>query len=485
MELSLIIAQTNDNIIGSRWNIDNIEYNDLMYSKQDKEHFKLVTQFTPNHSQNLLIVGRKTWETLPNIMKNCKHRKFLLLTKNKNYKTNSDNCFVYHDRNSVLEFCIHNKNNYHKIFIIGGAEIYDLFLSTGFVTEIFITYFNMDKCNSDYQCENLIRYMVSLSSYNLIKSSTIIDNVTFKINKNCELNFETDITFFYFQKLLKPFELQYINLMNLVINYGSMENTRNGITRSLKDQLIKIDLNDGFPILTTRKIYWKGLKEELLWFISGKTDVKILQKKGVNIWNDNSTRFFLDQRGLKDLPEYDIGPSYGFQFRHAGENYIDCNSTYYGFDQLENCINEIKNNPTNRRIIINLWDVKNLNRMALPPCALLYQFSVTNSKLSCHLYQRSWDMTLGWNTGTAALLTCILADFCNLKLGTLTHTICDLHIYESHIEKINEFIFRIPFNLPKLIIKKKERNNISDYLSEDLMLENYQSHPAVSMKMIA
>ena len=270
----------------------------------------------------------------------------------------------------------------------------------------------------------------------------------------------------------EDFETCYINLLKYIIDHGIANQTRNAITKSVKDVSFKIDLAKGFPILTLRKVFWKGIVEELLWMLRGSTDVKELQNKNIHIWDGNSSREYLDKYGFTDYQEGYIGPGYGYQFRHKNT------------DQWLEVINTIKTDPNSRRIIINLWDVDNIKKMALPPCHMLYQFTVVEGKLNCHLYQRSWDIVCGWNTTTAALITHILASITNLKVGTLTHTICDVHIYDEHIETVKELINLAAYPLPALSIKNNS-SDITTYKFEDFCLENYQSHNKISLKMIA
>jgi thymidylate synthase len=288
-----------------------------------------------------------------------------------------------------------------------------------------------------------------------------------------------------------PYEHQWLSIYNDILNYGVIKTTRNAITKSVNDVSIKIDLNDGFPITTLKKTYWKGIVEELLWIINGQTDVSILQNKNIHIWDKNSSQTYLDSIG-SNLSENDIGPGYGFQMRFSGAKYINCKTDYnsQGNDQLIDCINQIKNNPHSRRIIINLWNVFDLNAMALPPCHLLYQFTVTNDKLNCHLYQRSWDMLLGWNTSTAALLTHIIANHCGLHVGILTHTISDCHIYLSHdvsvdgnTDILNYLNSLVPYKLPSLHIKNKH-DCINDYIFDDFELCDYNFHKSIKLNMI-
>ncbi|AGF85440.1 dihydrofolate reductase-thymidylate synthase [Moumouvirus goulette] len=292
-------------------------------------------------------------------------------------------------------------------------------------------------------------------------------------------------------------ENQYLDLVDKIINGGILKNTRNGQTRSIFGYQLKYDLSKGYPIQTVKKSYPKAIFEELMWMIRGNTDVNILQNAGVHIWDKNSSRDFLDKNGL-DYDVGDIGPGYGFQMRYFGATYENCKNNYngQGVDQLKKCIETIKNNPTDRRIIINLWNPVDINKMALPPCHILYNFGVDvydsptsdgkTGRLNCHLIQRSWDVLLGWNTTTAALFTYILAHHCNLDVGILVHSISDAHLYQEHIDSgaVDKLLKRTPRKLPTLKITTK-RENIEDYTFDDLVLEDYNPCPAIFAEMVA
>lgn len=200
--------------------------------------------------------------------------------------------------------------------------------------------------------------------------------------------------------------------------------------------------DDIFPLLTTKRVFWRAVLEELLWFIKGSTDAKELQAKNVRIWDGNSSRDFLDKNGFLDREEGDLGPIYGFQWRHYGAEYKKCSDDYtgQGIDQLNNVINTIRTNPSDRRIIMNAWNVIDLPKMALPPCHCFVQFYVADGELSCQLYQRAADMGLGipFNIASYALLTCMIAHVTNLKPGDFVHTLGDTHIYLNHIEPLEE-----------------------------------------------
>jgi len=288
-------------------------------------------------------------------------------------------------------------------------------------------------------------------------------------------------------------EMQYLNLIKEIVDNGTLETTRNGQTKSIFGHMMRFSLKDGtIPILTTKRVAWKTCFRELMWFIQGKTDNKILQSQNVKIWNDNSTREFLDQSGLTHLSENDLGPIYGHQWRHYNAEYIDCHTDYNskGIDQLQNVIDLLQNPETrnSRRIIMSAWNPCQINQMALPPCHILSQFSVRQGKyLSCALYQRSGDVGLGipFNIVSYSFLTHLIAHHCGLEAESFVHFIGDAHIYLDHIEPLTEQLQRIPFCFPRIRIIKN-RYKIDEYSEDDIeWITPYQHHPPIIMKMIA
>jgi thymidylate synthase len=288
-------------------------------------------------------------------------------------------------------------------------------------------------------------------------------------------------------------ELQYINLIKEILEKGIDEITRNGNTCSIFGSMMKFSLIDGkIPILTTKKVAIKTCFEELMWFIKGNTDNKLLQQKNVKIWNENSTREFLDSQGLFHLKENDLGPVYGHQWRYFNAEYIDCNTDYKGkgIDQLSYIINCLKDpdKRTSRRLIISAWNPCQLNEMALPPCHIIMQFNVRAGKyLSCAMYQRSCDMGLGvpFNITSYSFLTHLIAHHCDLEAENFIYFMGNCHIYKDHIESLNLQIKNIPYQFPKILIKNKY-DNIEDYSYTDIeWLEKYKSYDKINMKMIA
>jgi len=284
-------------------------------------------------------------------------------------------------------------------------------------------------------------------------------------------------------------EETYLNLLKDILENGQIRDTRNSITISDFSKKIDFDISESFPLLTTKKMYWKGICHELLWFIHGKTDSKILENNDVNIWKGNSSREFLNSVNLNNYREGDIGPMYGFQWRHFNTEYKGCDYNYegLGYDQLQNCIDLIKNDPTSRRIFMSAWNPSVLNKSVLAPCHLSYQFYVSNDNyLSCILYQRSADSFLGlpFNIASVSLLVYILANMTEKKPGKISIVIGDAHIYKDHIEAVKQQLERKPFPFPRLRIKNKH-NNINDYVYEDFEIINYECHSPIKAKMIA
>ena len=282
------------------------------------------------------------------------------------------------------------------------------------------------------------------------------------------------------------FESQYRNLVSDVIYKGEKSEDRTGVgTRFIFGTHIDVDLELGFPLLTSRKIFFRGMVEELLWMIRGDTNAKHLSDVGVKIWDANSARPFLDKRGLEHYEEGDLGPVYGFQWRHFGAEYVDCNTDYTGagVDQLSQCIQQIKTNPSDRRIIMSAWNPADLDKMALVPCHMGCQFRVTRGKLSTVVTQRSADLGLGvpFNIASYALLTHLIAEECKLGVGRLRLNMGDTHVYENHVPQLEELLGRGGKKLPTLRLALQP--SIFDYKSEHIIIEDYNPYPQIKMEM--
>jgi len=283
-------------------------------------------------------------------------------------------------------------------------------------------------------------------------------------------------------------ELQYINLIKHILKNGISKDDRTGIgTLSIFSYNMTFNLRESFPLLTTKKVYWKGVVEELLWFISGSTDSNVLKEKGVRIWEGNSSREFLDSQGLSHYDQGDIGAGYGFQWRHFGAKYTNMYDSYegQGVDQLKDVIYKIKNTPDDRRIIMSAWNPTDLDKMALPPCHIFVQFWVDSNKKELHsqMYQRSCDVGLGvpFNIASYALLTCIIAKLCDLTPGDFHYCMGDTHIYKNHIDAMKLQITRDPYDFPKINIK--DITDIDNIKFDDIELIDYKYYENIKMNM--
>jgi thymidylate synthase len=297
-----------------------------------------------------------------------------------------------------------------------------------------------------------------------------------------------------FAKENKHEEYQYLNLLNSIIVNGHFEEGRNGRTKSIFGNSMRFSLQNGkIPILTTKKTAWKTCLKELLWFIKGETDNKILQEQGVHIWDGNASKEFIKSRGLDHYPDGMLGPIYGYQWSHFNAKYDSLTGKPVeggenGINQLQKIIEALKDpkQRTSRRLIMTAWNPCQLDEMALPPCHILCQFNVHDgNKLSCALYQRSVDSICGlpFNTASYSFLTHLVAKHCGLEAYEFVHFMGNCHIYEDHIEAAEMQITREPFEFPTMDIKQV-RENIYDYEVADFELMNYISHEAIKVKMV-
>jgi thymidylate synthase len=287
-------------------------------------------------------------------------------------------------------------------------------------------------------------------------------------------------------------EYQYLDLIKNILDNGAWESGRNGRTKSIFGQSMRFSLAEGkIPILTTKKTAWKTCLKELLWFIRGETDNRLLQEQGVHIWDSNSTREFLDSRGLHANPVGMLGPIYGFQWRHFNAPYDNQSGKALGkgVDQLQQIIDELKDpkKRNSRRLVMTAWNPCQLDGMALPPCHIICQFNVHDgNKLSCALYQRSADEFLGQpiNIASYSFLTHLLAKHCGLEAYEFVYFTGNCHIYENAIDACKLQIERKPFPFPTVSIKQV-KENINDYQVEDFVVTGYQHHEPIKVAMVA
>lgn len=287
-------------------------------------------------------------------------------------------------------------------------------------------------------------------------------------------------------------EYQYLNLLNDIMNEGTLEEGRNGFTKCVFGSAMHFSLENGkIPILTTKKTAWKTCLKELLWFIRGDTSNKRLNDEGVHIWDGNTTKEFMEARGLSHYSDGDIGPMYGYQWRQFNAPYEGCDADYTGkgIDQLQNVIDCLKDpkQRSSRRMVISAWNPCQIDEGVLPPCHVLFQFNVVDgNKLSCCLMQRSYDSVLGapFNICSYSLLCCLIAKHCDLEPYEFIHYGGNCHIYDDHFDQVKEQLTRTPYEFPTLEILNK-RENINDYVVDDFKISNYQHHPPIKAAMRA
>lgn len=516
---------------------------------EDMAHFKQITTQNTAHSYvfDIVVMGRKTWDSLPDKFRPLSDRFNIVLSNDSEYIkiqnakyadiqptaetwksgalfTTWDDFFIkgghfvlqhkLHDR--ILDFvnfpdeCLRHFNYY----IIGGSQIYNLAVQSGNPLVIHATeIYGLDTgCEYDAffpvienaKVIDVSKFMQSGQSQQKSEQKSGASGLWFRYitsqkDANLENRWHTE-------------ERAYLNLMNKILETGKSNDDRTGVgTLSLFGAMLKFQLRDTFPISTTKRIPLRMIFEELMLYISGQTDNRILQEKGIHIWDGNTSREFLDKRNLPYLREGDFGETYGFNMRHYGGVYRGCDTEYplatsnsagCGFDQLAHVIHLIKTDPYSRRIIIDLWNPATQDKAALPSCLCKYQFNVdvASRELNLAIYLRSSDYFLAnnWNTCTGALLVHMICALEGVSLtpGELTVFIADAHIYKSHITHVQENLARQPYPYPKLVIKPKyqeqedgdscsngKRKNIEDFRWEDIELIGYKAHPSIKADM--
>ena len=334
--------------------------------QKEMKHFTDVTTFAAKNKYNIVIMGRKTWESIPKLFRPLKNRKNYIISSKLLHQD-----YVFKSLKIAL---LHAKRDPHcdNIFIIGGEQLYKDGIT--YCDQIILTVIR-----KKYECD---RFFPLIPTNYSIKSYKSFEDIDTKTNKKVKY----DIINYHRISLYDHQEYQYLQSIRNILLNGYSSDDRTGVgTLSTIGVNMRFDISKHFPLLTTKKTYMKAIIHELLWFLKGETNANLLKEKGVHIWDGNTSREFLDNLGFTEREEGDGGPIYGFNFRHYGAEYINCKTDYtgYGFDQVKYVIDLIKNNPTSRRILINLWNPTVLKDMVLPPCHMVYQFFVKNNKLSC------------------------------------------------------------------------------------------------------
>lgn len=419
--------------------------------KEDLERFKSLT------SGNIIIMGHNTWVSLPK--RPLPDRVNIVITSSNDIKEN--NTFLAPTLERGIEIAKEHKQN-SKIFIIGGAALLEEAISKNMICRLYVSHIF-----KDYSCDVRL-------------NPSFIDNFSqTSITKSIYSN-DTYVEFKEYR--LKSWENSYLNLVRKVLKSGiRVENERTGTgTIGTFGEMLKFDLsNNKIPLLTTKRVFWRGIVEELLWFIRGETDCKSLNEAGVHIWDGNSSREALDALGMSDKKEYYIGPMYGYQWRSFGGK----------VDQLKNCIDQIKcelrTQKHDRRILISAWNPLDLPQMVLAPCHVMIQFNIANSQLKAAVFQRSVDIGLGlpFNIASYALLTHMIAYICDISAAELTMFLGDAHIYLTHIKQMEEQCSRMPYYMPRVTFKKDAPKDIDLIKYNDLVLSNYNYHAPIKMKM--
>jgi len=272
-------------------------------------------------------------------------------------------------------------------------------------------------------------------------------------------------------------EVQYLDLLRRILELGQQRDTRNGCVRSIFGTHLSFDLANGFPLMTTKRIFWRGVCEELAWFLRGSTNVQELRDKRVHIWDGNS-----------EYRQYDAGPVYGFQWRHFGATYTDCHDNYdgKGVDQIANIIHLLRSNPTSRRMVLSAWCPVQQDQMCLPPCHVMYQFYVDqDQRLSCMMTQRSADVFLGlpFNIASTSLLVHLLADIVGMSPGLVHINVGDAHIYEEHIDACKEQLSREPNTLPTLEILEAQDDSLRHFQYSHVKINGYSPQRTIKANM--
>jgi thymidylate synthase len=462
MRVNLIFAITPDKLFG----IDNRL--PWISCKEDMKFFSRTTSNTFNPPY--VVMGRKTFESLPAKLED----RINVVISSQETDLGADLQFK-----SLDAFFLAEKEQ-KEIFIIGGKGLIEEALSKykTSIQNIYVSIINKEvvdgtsKVYLDVDLANYSDYLQSLVS----KGEVTFHKYTFPIHP----------------------ELQYLSLLHKTLS-GDNRQTRNAKTFSIFSEKLSFDLSKGFPLLTTKKMFLRGIFEELLFFFRGQTDSKILESKGVNIWKPNTTTEFIQKCNLP-YSEGDMGPLYGFNWKHFGAEYINCHTDYSGkgHNQLEDIMELLIKDPHSRRILLTDYNPAVAKQGVLYPChSIIIQFYVTESsgknKVSMNMYQRSVDEFLGlpFNIASNALFLHLLCATLNVRTGgdsyepgILNILMGDCHVYESHLEAVKEQLARTPHDLPRIVIHKPNVS-LEDYDWKDIEIINYNHHPAIKAEMIA
>ncbi len=427
----------------------------------------------------ILVMGRKTFENLPDIKRPFSDRLTVVLSNDyMKYSHLENNRLIFVNMYNLVNRVLELRQN-RSVWIVGGAEVYKQLMPM--CQKVYITLL-------DKNVQSAITFPDMPPYFELMKYS----QKGWSDNEQCDFR-----VLEYHRNMNSPcrnHELQYLVLLRKLTEIQKPRLDRTGTgTVGFFGNSMRYDVSKYLPLLTTKFVPIKMIIKELLWFLRGQTDVKVLQKEGVHIWDGNSTREFLDSRGLTHLEEGDLGYSYGMLWRHFGAEYKDCHTDYsgQGADQIKYIINELKTNPFSRRILMSSWNPPQLNNVALPPCHVLFQLYVEedddgNKHLSGQLYQRSQDTFLAanYNLIEYTILLYILAKKCDMYPKEMIHTMGDVHLYLDHIEAAKEQLTRHPRPQPILELDNSiVHKEIEDITIDDFELIGYMPYPSIRAKM--
>lgn len=482
--IDLIVAYQNKNL-GIGWN------SALPWQScpSDLRRFKTITTLSSTGKINAVIMGRKTFESIGKPL-NDRINVVISTTMTPMNSTNSheskESVAVFKTIELALEW-LNNHKQLDRISVIGGAQIYNSFLHNptlrSLVTGVYTTVFYTEYPSDTYFDVGTLKTHFDLSQHaidrdiKIYTTNNVVETVTLEFAYYTRKNYE---------------EMAYLNLLRKIIENGiprNFERTSIGTMASFGERL-EFDLSRGFPLMTSRRTPFKTIARELLWFLSGSTDASVLQNQGVQIWNGNTSREFLNKRGLEHLPEGDLGSGYGFQWRHFGATYVNCKTDYTGkgIDQIQQAIDLILHDPESRRIIVTAWNPAQETSTALMPCHCFFQFfvdtSVTPNRLDCMLYQRSCDLVLGvpFNIASYSLLTYMIASVTGKTPGRFIHIMGDSHVYKNHLNGVKELLTRTPTTFPKLTLTHVP-STVFDFKEEYFVLENYRPLPPIKFDM--
>lgn len=430
---------------------------------EDMKYFKDIT--TRGQGPNICLMGRKTYESLPR--KSLPDR-IIYVVSSKEIEGVRTGGSVPGSLKSIREE-FGNVN----IFICGGSRVYREAMDL--IDEFHVTRVFSDGGEADaYFPYEDFKKSFKMSSHGEILESKSGVRYCMSVHKRelCEQSYEE----------------QYRRIATKLVMEGVRREDRTGVgTRSLFGKSMSFDLRRGFPLLTSKRVFWRGVVEELLWFVRGWTDSKELEDRGVGIWKGNTTREFLDKRGLTDYEVGDIGPGYGFQWRHWGAEYNGCSENYdsQGIDQLRNLVDGINSSPHDRRHVVSAWNVSDMPRCALPPCHMFFQVYVDGGFLDMTMYQRSADWFLGvpFNMASYALLLSMLASVTNKTPRRLTMMFGDMHIYENHLDSVVDQMCNPTHLPPRLVIKEWSRRYVDEFSATDFELLDYKYSKVISAPM--